>query len=69
MALKLLIPGMQYGHKPQFSPKLVFAKSEQGLSDGLKQDGEDQGFIFQDEGIQFMGQDKDDVEVASGQQF
>jgi hypothetical protein len=60
---------MQYGYETQFSTKLVFTKGEQGLSDGFKQDGEDHGFVFQDEGIQLMGQRKYDVEVGSGQQF
>jgi len=69
MGLKLLIPGMQYGHEAQFSTEFVPAESEQSLSDGFKQDGEHHGFVFQDEGIQLMGQGKDDVEVGSGQQF
>ena len=69
MVLNLLIPGMQYGHETQFAAKFVFTKSEQSLSDGLKQDGEGHGFVFQDEGIQLMGQGKYDVEVGSGQQF
>jgi hypothetical protein len=60
---------MQYGHETQFAAKFVFTKREQSLSDGLKQDGEGHGFVFQDEGIQLMGQRKYDVEVGSGQQF
>lgn len=69
MAFKLLIPGMQYSHKTEFSPKLVFAKGKERFSDGFKQNREDQGFVFQDEGIQFMGQGKDDMEVCTRQQF
>jgi hypothetical protein len=60
---------MQYGHEAQFSTKLVVAKCEQSLSYGFKQDGEDHGFVFQDEGIQLMGQRKYEVEVGSRQQF
>ena len=69
MGLKLLIPGMQHGHEAQFSTKLVLAKGEQSFSYGFKQDGEDHGLVFQDEGIQLMGQRKYDVEVGTRQQF
>jgi hypothetical protein len=59
----------QNSHKAGFSAQLVLTELEQGFRDGFKQDVEHDRFVFQDEGIQLMGQRKYRVEVSDGQQF
>jgi hypothetical protein len=46
MGLEVLIPGMQKGHKSQFSPELVFTKFKKTLRDGFKEDVEHHGFVL-----------------------
>ena len=46
MGLELLIPGMQKGHKSQFSPELVFTIFKKTLRDGFKEDVEHHGFVL-----------------------
>ena len=69
MGLELLIPGMQHAQKTYFTSKFIFPKSDQCFRYGFKQGIEHEGFIFQDEGIELMGQGKDAMEIGNGEHF
>jgi hypothetical protein len=42
---------------------------EQGLTDRLEEEGEQEPFVGQDEGVEEMRQGEDEVEVAHGQKL
>jgi hypothetical protein len=69
MGLELLIPGMQHSYKARFAPEFMFTEGYHCLRDGLKEDGEHHGFVFENEGIQLMRKGKYHMEVGNGQQF
>jgi hypothetical protein len=46
MGLEDLIPGMQNGHKAQFSPQLVLSEFYEGFRGGFKEDIEHHGFVL-----------------------
>ncbi len=69
MGIEGLVPGVQDGHKAQFSTKLVLAEAKQGPGDGLKQDVEHHGLVTKDHGVKLVGQGKDEVEVLCRQKL
>ena len=66
---ELLIPGMKNQGKAWGSLKMSFSKFQKGLGDGLKEEVEEQFFVYQDEGVELMRQGKDRVEGAYGQEL
>lgn len=54
MSLELLIPGMKNQDKARGSLKVSLGKFEKALGDGLKKKVEEESFVFQNEGIEFV---------------
>ena len=66
VGLKLLVPGMQNGHEPQFATQSVFrlkAKAEQGFGYGAEEDIEHDLLVAQDDRVEGVGQGKDGMEI------
>ena len=51
---ELLVPGMQDEGKTRSSLKVILSKFQEGLGDGLKQEFEEQFFVYQDQGVEFV---------------
>ncbi len=60
---------MQNSNKAGFSTPVVFTKDKQRLRDRFKKDLEHHGFVTQDNGVQFVRQGEDDMEVADRQEL
>ena len=45
------------------------AEGEQGLSDGVEEDFQEEAFVGKDEGIEIVRESEDNMEIADGQDF
>lgn len=69
MGLELLVPGVEQGDKPGFAAEIVMAECEKGLSGGIEQDFQEEPFVGEDKGIEFVWESEDDVKISDGQNF
>ena len=68
MGLQLLIPGMQNQGKAWGSLKTSLGKFQQGLGNGLKQELEEQFFVYKDQGVKFVAQGENEMERSHGKE-
>ncbi len=54
VVFELLIPGVQDTDKAWGSPKVSASEGLESLGDGLKQEVEEESFVYQDEGVEFV---------------
>ncbi len=54
VGLELLVPGMQDEGETRGSLKVSLSKFQKGLGDGLKQEVEQDSFVYQDEGVELV---------------
>jgi hypothetical protein len=63
-----LAPGMEDGGEADLGSQVVAAELQQSLADGLEEEGVEGLAILAEEGIEFMGQGEDEMEVGDGQE-
>ena len=66
---KSLIPGVEHGQKGELASQMSPAKIEQRLGDRVEQQRQQDLLVGQNQGVQFMGEGEDQMEVTDGQQF
>ena len=69
MRVEFLIPGVEDAGNPEFTAEGVVGKAEQGFGDRAEKDIEDDFFIAEGQGVEFVGQREDGMEIRDGQKF
>lgn len=69
MGVELLIPGVEDAGDSKFSAEGFGGKAEQGFGNRAEEDIEDGFFIAEGQGIEFVGQSKDGMEIRNRQKF
>jgi len=69
VGVELLVPGVEDGGDSEFSAEFPGGKTQEGFGDGLEEDVEDDFLIRQRDGIEFVRQGEDGMEVGDWQEF
>ena len=69
VSVELLIPGVEDTGDAQLAFQFVFGKAQEGFGHRAEEDVEDRFFVAECQGIEFVGQCEDGMEVGDGQEF
>jgi hypothetical protein len=69
MVFERLIPGMQDGDDPDGSLQTGAAKLQQGLTDGFKEQAEENLFVGENQAVENVGQGKHQVKISHRQKL
>lgn len=69
VVVELLIPGMKDQDKAWGSLKVSLSKCQKGFGDGLKQEIEEESFVYPDEGVEIVAKGEHEMEGPNGKEF